>query len=157
MKAPEIFTSSSGYGGETFRVIAERLDCHEYLISGAFSGNFYPEWDAREHINAIKMNTEAQNDAARHAKNLLRAMRRLSDEVVANLIHAGAPTFAQIEFLKDVLSADVTSLKNWAKERPTAGGRNPGAKAYPLDAGVATSCEAQPPGRRRTFVAGTCE
>jgi len=30
-------------------------------------------------------------------------------------------------------------------------------KAYPLDAGVATSCEAQPPGRRRTFVAGTCE
>ena len=35
--------------------------------------------------------------------------------------------------------------------------RNIHGKAYPLDAGVATSCEAQPPGRRRTFVAGTCE
>ena len=34
---------------------------------------------------------------------------------------------------------------------------NATTKAYPLDAGVATSCEAQPPGRRRTFVAGTCE
>ena len=37
------------------------------------------------------------------------------------------------------------------------GGNTNVAKAYPLDAGVATSCEAQPPGRRRTFVAGTCE
>ncbi|MCA3444349.1 MAG: hypothetical protein INF52_13420 [Rhodobacter sp.] len=31
------------------------------------------------------------------------------------------------------------------------------AKAYPVDAGVATSCGALPPGGRRSFVAGTCE
>ena len=52
---------------------------------------------------------------------------KLSPEERDSLIVAGAPTFHQIEFLRDTLSTDALSLENWSSRRNRIGGRNPAA------------------------------
>jgi hypothetical protein len=122
-----IFPTAIDDGCEPFRQIASRFGCDEYLVHDAFRGLGVPEWEIPTHLDTVKKTTHALNEAARHANNLLRAMLKLSQEERDSLIVAGAPTFHQIEFLRDTLSSDALGLKSWSSRRHRGGGRNPAA------------------------------
>ena len=127
MSDATIFPEAVDDGCEPFRQIGSRLGCDEYLIHDAFRGLGVPEWEVPTHLDAVKATTHALNESARHAENLLRAMRKLSVRERGQLIEDGAPTFSQIEFLHDILAGDAANLKGWLAKRHRAGGRNPAA------------------------------
>jgi hypothetical protein len=127
MTASEIFPAAKDDGCEPFRKIGARLGCDEYLVLDAFRGLGIPEWEISTHLDDVKASTQVLNEAARYADNLLGAMRRLSEDDRRDLIVAGAPTFHQIEFLRDTLQGDASDLKSWASRRNRTGGRNPAA------------------------------
>jgi hypothetical protein len=122
-----IFPAAIDDGCEPFRQIASRLRCDEDLVHDAFMGLGVPEWEIPTHLDTVKKTTHALNEAARHAENLLRALLQLSQNERDDLIVAGAPTFHQIEFLRDTLSNHGLHLKSWSSMRHRGGGRNPAA------------------------------
>lgn len=122
-----IFPEAEDDGCEPFRRIAANLGCDENLVHDAFRGLGMPEWEIPTHLDKVKKTTHSLNEAARHADNLLRTLRKMSQQERDNLTVAGAPTIHQIEFLRDTLSGDASTLKGWAKKRNRSGGRNPAA------------------------------
>lgn len=127
MIGENIFPVAAGDGCEPFRAIASRIRCDENDVHAAFNGLDFPEWDTPAHLDAVKKVTHSLNEASRHADNLLRAMRRLSQHEREDLIISGAVTFQQVEFLRDVLAGNASDLKSWSSRRYRGGGRNPAA------------------------------
>ena len=134
METPEIFPAAEDDGCEPFRKISAYLGCDEYLVIDAFRGVNLPEWDTPEHLDTVIKATKAYNEAERHAKNLWRTLRQLSQPDIASLAHAGCVTIAQIEHLAKTLENDYKSLEEWSRKRYRAGGRNPAA--YAISEGI---------------------
>src|SRR5690606_24479933 len=83
-----------------------------------------PEYWTPEVVSARKRNLEAMNEAARHAENLLLALRRMSEGERENLISSGAVTVHQVEHLSVLVRDEKAHLSAWAKARPLQGAKN---------------------------------
>lgn len=122
-----IFPAADGTEPDPYDRIAAHMKCPVEQVWNAFEWLDIPEWTTREHVGLVKQTTHELNDAARYAKNLCAALRRLSPEEHRGLIQAGAVTVEQVEHLQAVLAGDAANLQEWFKGRDTAGGRNPAA------------------------------
>lgn len=123
----EIFPPAEDDGCEPYRQIAKQLGCNEFQVSDAFAGLGVPEWTTPQHLSLLKVSATVLNDAARHAENLNRALCKLSETDLDDLIIAGCVTRFQIEHLRKTLHDDATRILRWADEYNRAGGRNPAA------------------------------
>lgn len=124
---PPVFPGAEDDGCQPFRDIARWLDCNEDQALDAFRGLAVPEWEAPEHLKAVKDTTHDLNKAAQLSRNLLQAIRRMHFSQIDSLRHAGAATPEQIEHLHAVLSGHARNLSGWLRSRDRTGGRNPAA------------------------------
>jgi|GEM_PF-6390999 len=123
ISAPEIFPAASDDGCEPFRIIARHLDICADVVMDSFSG-INPECWAPEHLSSVRGNTEALNEAAKHAENLHLALLRISQGERDDLTQQGCVTVQQIEHLADLLRVGSVTLSEWSTQRKREGGKN---------------------------------
>lgn len=129
-----VFPPAEDDGFEPFRQIAARMGCNEYFVNDAFRGLEVPEWLTPKHLRTVQENTSGLNDTARHARNLLDAMWRLSADERDMLRNAGAVTPQQIEHLHWAIESDEKYLRDWLKMHARPGGKN--IAAYAVSEGM---------------------
>ncbi len=134
MKTPEIFPTLHDETSSALQKIASYVGADENLIGSCFYGGDFSLYDTPDHLDSVKSVTHAFNEAARHARNLHRAITRMTPSQRAEINVAGCVTSFQIEHLADVLAQDAESLAGWSRTKIRTGGRNPAA--YGVASGV---------------------
>jgi hypothetical protein len=121
----ELFDASDNFE-HPLDQIARKNKCSSDLVFWALRYEL-PEHREPEHLDKVKGTSHSLNEAARHAANLLKCYRRLSQNRKDILLASGCVTPAQIEQLISVLSEDSGDLVAFAGRFSRKGGQNPAA------------------------------
>ena len=124
MTNPEIFPVTNDGYSNAINDIAKFVGAESILVNHCISTSGEVEYDTPGHLDAVNGVTHSFNDAARHAKNLHRALTLMTPSQRKELIVAGCASMYQIEHLADVLTQDAKSLQDWSRSRIRTGGKN---------------------------------